>query len=195
MSVTRQGMSSEEMEQVVAQRVTNAIKAIAIYKTKIRMAHDSMNQVVREEATIGNNVSNKRKWGSVHGRNSDQQQSKRIEMVRAHATEAGNKKVYTGNLPYYNKCKWHHTGPCIVKCGNCKRVCHMTKNCRTFAPAIIKRATLANQKPVVTCFGCGAQGHFKSKCLRLKNQNHDNQKDKEGKTRKNSKVVKDYTNA
>ncbi|GJY32584.1 hypothetical protein Tco_0417053 [Tanacetum coccineum] len=51
MSASRQGMSFEEMEQVVAQRVAYAIEAIAIYKSKIRMAHDSMNQVVREEAT------------------------------------------------------------------------------------------------------------------------------------------------
>ncbi|GKE09960.1 hypothetical protein Tco_1413511, partial [Tanacetum coccineum] len=28
---------------------------------------------------------------------------------------------------YCNKCKLHHTGPCIVKCGNCKRVGHMTR--------------------------------------------------------------------
>ncbi|GJZ25634.1 hypothetical protein Tco_0569887 [Tanacetum coccineum] len=138
------------------------------------MAHDSMNQVVREEATVGKNVSNKRKCGSDHGRDSDQQQSKRIEVVRAHATGAGNKKAYAGNLPYCNKCKLHHTGPCTVKCGNCKRVGHMTKNCRTSAPAKSKRALVANQKPAVTYFGCGAQGYFKSKFPRLKNQMYDN---------------------
>ncbi|GJS15104.1 putative reverse transcriptase domain-containing protein [Tanacetum coccineum] len=103
MSASRQEMSSEEMEQIVAQRVANAIEAIAIYESKICMAHDSMNQVVREEATIGKNVSNKRKCGSDHDRDSDQQQSKRIEVVRAHATGAGNKKAYAGNLPYCNK--------------------------------------------------------------------------------------------
>ncbi|GJX81012.1 reverse transcriptase domain-containing protein [Tanacetum coccineum] len=174
-------MSSEEMEQVVAQRVANAIEAIVIYELKIRMSHDSMNQVVREEAMVGKNVSNKRKWGRDHGMYSDQQKSKMIEVVRAHATRAGNKKAYAGNLPYCNKCKWHHIGPCTAKCGNCKRVSHKTKNCRTFAPATIKRAPVANQKLTVTCFGCGAQGHFKSKCLRLKNQMYDNQKKKEGK--------------
>ncbi|GKE26309.1 hypothetical protein Tco_1441693, partial [Tanacetum coccineum] len=132
-----------------------------------------------EEATVGKNVSNKRKWGSDHGRDSNQQQSKRIEVVRAHATRASNKKAHAGNLPYCNRCKLHHTGPCTVKCGNCKRVGHMKKYCRTSAPATIKRAPIANQKPAVTYFGCGAQGHFKSKCLRLKNQMYDNQK-KEG---------------
>nr|GEZ42565.1 hypothetical protein [Tanacetum cinerariifolium] len=137
------------------------------------MAHDSMHQVVREEPTVGKNVRNKNKGESDHG----------------------NKKAYAGNLPYCNKCKLHHTGSCTVKCDSCKRFGHMTKNCRTSAPATIKRAPITNQKLAVTCFGCGAQGHFKSKCPRLKNQNHDNQKEKEGKTRKNSKVFKDFTNA
>nr|GEU86924.1 hypothetical protein [Tanacetum cinerariifolium] len=108
-------------------------------------------------------------------------------IIVAHATKTGNKKAYARNLPYYNKCKLHHNGPCTVKCGNCKRVGHIKRYFRTSAHAIIKRAPIANQKPVVTCFRCGAQGHFKSKCPRLKNQNHDNQKVKEGKTRNNSK--------
>ncbi|GKA25350.1 hypothetical protein Tco_0711459 [Tanacetum coccineum] len=194
MSASRQGMSFKEMEQVVAQRVANAIKVIAIYESKIHMAHDSMNQVVREEATVGNNVSNKRKWGSDNGRDSNQQQRKRIEVVRAHATRVCNKKAYDGNFPYYNKCKWHHIRPCAVKCGNCKRVGHTTKNCRTSAPTTIKRALIANQKPAVTCFGCGAQRHFKSKCPRLKNQMYDNQK-KEGKSTRTLRSSRNYTDA
>ncbi|GJS97978.1 putative reverse transcriptase domain-containing protein [Tanacetum coccineum] len=104
MLASRQGTSSEEMEQVIAQRVANAIEAIAIYQSKIRMAHDLMNQVIREETTVRKNVCNKRKWVSDHGRDSDQQQSKRIELVRAHATGAGKKKAYARNLPYCNKC-------------------------------------------------------------------------------------------
>ncbi|GKB84134.1 hypothetical protein Tco_0956406 [Tanacetum coccineum] len=155
-------MSSEEMEQVIAQRVTNAIEAIAIYESKIRMAHDSMNQVVREDATVGKNVSNKRKWGSDHGRDSDQQQSKRIEVVRAHATGA---------------------------------VGHTTKNCRTSAPATIKRALVANLKPAVTCFGCGAQRHFKSKCPRLKNKCMIIRKRRREKSTRTLRSSKKYTDA
>ncbi|GKE18584.1 hypothetical protein Tco_1426161 [Tanacetum coccineum] len=40
---TRQGMTSAEIDQIVAQRVTDAIEAIAVYEAKIRMAHGSMN--------------------------------------------------------------------------------------------------------------------------------------------------------
>ncbi|GKA10222.1 hypothetical protein Tco_0689655 [Tanacetum coccineum] len=34
------------------------------------------------------------------------------------------KKEYAGTLPLCNKCKFHHNGPCTVKCANCKRVSH-----------------------------------------------------------------------
>ncbi|GJZ53936.1 hypothetical protein Tco_0608821 [Tanacetum coccineum] len=42
MTTVNQGMSVEEIERVVAQRVANAIEAIAIYKTKTNMARKSM---------------------------------------------------------------------------------------------------------------------------------------------------------
>nr|GEV46287.1 hypothetical protein [Tanacetum cinerariifolium] len=161
MSASRQGMSSKEMKHVV----------------------------VHEDATIEKNVSNKRKWGSNHGRDSDQQQSKRIEVVRAYATGAGNKKAYARSLPYCNKCKWQHIGPCTVKCGNCERVSHTTKNCRTFAPPKIKKASVANQKPAVTCFGCGSQFHSKSKCLRLKNQMYDYKKRRREKSARTLRIM------
>nr|GEY88735.1 hypothetical protein [Tanacetum cinerariifolium] len=44
-----QGMSVEEIERVVAQRVANAIEAIAIYETKTNLAHKAMSQTERQE--------------------------------------------------------------------------------------------------------------------------------------------------
>ncbi|GJU90006.1 ribonuclease H-like domain-containing protein [Tanacetum coccineum] len=61
MSATRQGMSFAEIEQIVAQRVVNAIEFIVVYETRIRMAHDSMDQVVRQDANVSRNANNKRK--------------------------------------------------------------------------------------------------------------------------------------
>ncbi|GJV15579.1 hypothetical protein Tco_1360902 [Tanacetum coccineum] len=49
MTTVNQGMSVEEIERVVAQRVANAIEAIAIYKTKTNMARKSMSQTERQE--------------------------------------------------------------------------------------------------------------------------------------------------
>ncbi|GKC87973.1 reverse transcriptase domain-containing protein [Tanacetum coccineum] len=43
----------------------------------------------------------------------------------------------------------------------------MTQDCRS-PTAVTDRRTL-------TCFECGNQGHYRSKCLRLKNQNCGNQ--------------------
>nr|GEU36792.1 hypothetical protein [Tanacetum cinerariifolium] len=60
---TRPGISFAEIDQIVAQRVTDAIEAIAIYETTICTAHDSMNQVVRQGTTIARNANSKRKWG------------------------------------------------------------------------------------------------------------------------------------
>nr|GFB39074.1 hypothetical protein [Tanacetum cinerariifolium]GFB47694.1 hypothetical protein [Tanacetum cinerariifolium] len=49
MTTVNQGMSVEEIEQVVAQRVANAIEAIAIYETKTNLARNSMSQTEQQE--------------------------------------------------------------------------------------------------------------------------------------------------
>nr|GEU44138.1 hypothetical protein [Tanacetum cinerariifolium] len=54
------------------------------------------------------------------------------------------KKAYVGNFLYCNKCKLHHAGSCIVKCGNCKRVGHMTRDNNTPIAATNQR-TPVNQ--------------------------------------------------
>ncbi|GJS60897.1 hypothetical protein Tco_0655681 [Tanacetum coccineum] len=52
MTTANQGMSVEEIEWVVAQRVANAIKAIAIYETKNNMARKLMSQTERQEDKV-----------------------------------------------------------------------------------------------------------------------------------------------
>ncbi|GKA46796.1 hypothetical protein Tco_0739679 [Tanacetum coccineum] len=68
-TTVNQGMSVEEIERVVAQRVANAIEAIAIYETKTNIARKSVIQTERQEDKVAENASNNRKWeGSrVHG--------------------------------------------------------------------------------------------------------------------------------
>ncbi|GJW06636.1 hypothetical protein Tco_1569059 [Tanacetum coccineum] len=46
------------------------------------------------------------------------------------------RKGYAGALPYYNKYIMHHEGPCTVKYGNCKRVDHMTRDCKAVCPKL-----------------------------------------------------------
>ncbi|GJW49950.1 putative reverse transcriptase domain-containing protein, partial [Tanacetum coccineum] len=81
MTTVNQGMSVEEIERVVAQRVANAIEAIAIYEMKTNMARKSMIQTERQEDKVAKNASNKRKWESNHNGSSSQQN-------KGHKTEA-----------------------------------------------------------------------------------------------------------
>ncbi|GJT21096.1 putative reverse transcriptase domain-containing protein [Tanacetum coccineum] len=70
---------------------------------------------------------NKRK---LDNNNQTQQQlSKRQNVAQAYAAGTGERKEYAGTLPLCNKCKFHHNGPCTVKCANCKRVGHLTRDC------------------------------------------------------------------
>ncbi|GJW04379.1 RNA-directed DNA polymerase, eukaryota [Tanacetum coccineum] len=108
---------------------------------------------------------NKRK---LDNNNQAQQQSpKRQNVAQAYAAGTGERKEYAGTLPLCNRCKLHHNGPCTVKCGNCKKIGHMTQDCRNPAAA-------RNQR-TLTCYECGNPGHYMSDFPRLKNQNHGNQ--------------------
>ncbi|GKG06253.1 reverse transcriptase domain-containing protein [Tanacetum coccineum] len=74
---------------------------------------------------------------------------------------------YTGTLPLCNKCKFHHHGSCTIKCANCKKVGHLTRDCWN--------PTIANNQRTITCYECGNQGHYRSDCPELRNQKHGNQ--------------------
>nr|GFC88074.1 hypothetical protein [Tanacetum cinerariifolium] len=104
-------MSVEEIEQVVAQRVANAIEEIAIYEAKTNLTHKSMSQTERQEEVVVENASNKWKWESNHN-GSLSQQNKGHKVPRAHTAWPINKKAYARSLPLYNQCKSHHSGPC-----------------------------------------------------------------------------------
>nr|GFB83617.1 hypothetical protein [Tanacetum cinerariifolium] len=74
-------MSVEDIERVVAQRVANAIEAIAIYETKTILACKSMSQTKRQEEKVAENASNKRKWESNHNGSLSQQNKGHKEKV------------------------------------------------------------------------------------------------------------------
>nr|GEW20833.1 putative reverse transcriptase domain-containing protein [Tanacetum cinerariifolium] len=103
-SKSRQGITSAEIDQIVAQRVTDAIKVIAVYEA-ICMAHDSMNQVVCQGTTVEKNANNKRKFENQPKDNCVPQQLpfEKPDVARAYTIRANERKAYAGNLPYCNK--------------------------------------------------------------------------------------------
>nr|GEU42668.1 hypothetical protein [Tanacetum cinerariifolium] len=98
------------------------------------------------------NDSNKRRFDNNPRDNRGQQQPFKRQNVNgqnvARAYTAGNnvgRRGYVEALPYYNKCILHHEGPCMVKCGNFKRVGHMTRDGRIAVAAAPQRAPVGNQ--------------------------------------------------
>ncbi|GJX71934.1 hypothetical protein Tco_0309105 [Tanacetum coccineum] len=108
---------------------------------------------------------NKRKLDNNN--QAQQQPPKKQGVAIAYTAGPGERKEYAGTLPLYNKCKFHHNGQCTIKCANCKRVGHLTRDCRSHA------ATNNQRNP--TWYECGNQGHYRSDCPELNNQNHGNQ--------------------
>nr|GEY12486.1 hypothetical protein [Tanacetum cinerariifolium] len=95
-----------------------------------------------------------------------QQQNKWQNTGRAY-TFGPVEKPYEGSKPMCSKCNYHHDGSCAPKCNKCNRVVHLARDCRSPAAT--------NNQRNLTCYECGNQGHYRSDCLELKNQNHGNQ--------------------
>ncbi|GJV28019.1 reverse transcriptase domain-containing protein [Tanacetum coccineum] len=103
---------------------------------------------------------NKRK---LDNNNQTQQQPyKKQGVAIADTAGPGENKEYAGTLLLCNKCKFHHNGQCTVKCANCKRVGHLTRDCRS--------PTTTNNQRNLTCYEYGNQGHYKIDCPERKEQ-------------------------
>ncbi|GJV46318.1 putative reverse transcriptase domain-containing protein [Tanacetum coccineum] len=140
----------------------------------IEFATELMDQKICTLAEL--QAENKRKFEDTSRNNQNQQQPfKRHNVAPTYTTGPGEKKPYRGSKPLCPKCNYHHDGQCAPKCTNCKRTGHLTRDYRSQPTAANnQRAQGANQR-VLTCFECGAQGHFKSNCPKLKNKNQGNQ--------------------
>nr|GEU88866.1 hypothetical protein [Tanacetum cinerariifolium] len=72
------------------------------------------------------------------------------------------------------ECKLHHEGPCTVRCGKCNKVAHLTTDCKVMISTTSTHKGQVVNLRVITCFKYGRQGHFRSDCLKLKDQNRRN---------------------
>nr|GEU78639.1 hypothetical protein [Tanacetum cinerariifolium] len=159
---------SDEVEKYVS-RLPNIIQG-SVMASKPKTMQDAikystglMDQKIR--TFDERQAENKRKLDNDN--QAQQQPPTKQNMARAYSAGSSKKKEYDGTLPLCNKCKFHHNGPCTIKCANCKKVGHLTRDCRSHATA--------NNKRTLTCYECGNQGHYMNDFLELKNQNHGNQ--------------------
>ncbi|GJV19199.1 putative reverse transcriptase domain-containing protein [Tanacetum coccineum] len=144
----------------------------------IRIANQLMDKKVQGYAE--RSAENKRRMESNLRDNRGQQPSFKRQntsgqnMARAYTAGNNERRGYARPLPYCNKCRFHHEGLCTIRCGNCKKVGHQTRDCRAAIAPNTQRAPVGNQQGII-CYECGRPGHFRRDCPKLRNQNRGNQ--------------------
>ncbi|GJV58168.1 reverse transcriptase domain-containing protein [Tanacetum coccineum] len=144
----------------------------------VRITNNLMDQKLKGYAM--KNAENKRKFDNSQRDNRGQQPPNKRHNVggqnvaRAYTTGNNERRVYNGPLPLCNKCKFHHEGPCTVRCRKCKKVRHLTRDCKAADSTTSNQRGQVVNRGVLTCFECGRQGHNRSDCPKLKDQNRGN---------------------
>ncbi|GKE04236.1 putative reverse transcriptase domain-containing protein, partial [Tanacetum coccineum] len=143
----------------------------------VRIANNLMDQKLKGYAV--RNAENKRRLNNNYRNNRGQQPPHKRQntggqnVARAYMAGNNEKNGYEGTLLFCNKCKLNQEGQCTAKCRNCKRIRHLTRDCRSVMTVPTQGTPRPNQG-VVTCFECGIQGHYRNDCPKVKNQNHGN---------------------
>nr|GEX75270.1 hypothetical protein [Tanacetum cinerariifolium] len=151
---------------------------LARLQDAIRIANQLMDKKLQGYAA--RSAENKRRMESNPRDNRGQQPSFKRKnttgqnVARAYMTGNNKRKGYVGSFPYCNKCRLHHEGLCTIRCGNCKKTGHQTRDCRVTVTPNSQGAVVRNHKGIV-CYECRRPGHFRKDCPKLRNQNHGNQ--------------------
>ncbi|GJX49377.1 putative reverse transcriptase domain-containing protein [Tanacetum coccineum] len=147
----------------------------------VRIANNLMDQKLKCYAV--RNAENKRRLDNNYGNNRGQQPSHKRQntggqnVAKAYVAANNEVKKYEGTLPFCNKCKLHHVGPCTVRCVKCNKVGHLARNCRVTNPTTPTQGDqIVNQKVVELLIEVSRQGLLRSDCPRSRTQNMEHSK-------------------
>nr|GFA14022.1 hypothetical protein [Tanacetum cinerariifolium] len=133
-SRVRNGYGSNESDRVekyiggLTDTIHDSVKA-----TKPKTMHEAI-EIATElmDKRIRDAVENKQKFEGTSGNNQNQpQQNKRHNTGQAYAAGNSDRNMYTWSKPLCSKCDYHHDGSYPPRCNNCKRVGHLTRDCRS----------------------------------------------------------------
>ncbi|GJS23409.1 reverse transcriptase domain-containing protein [Tanacetum coccineum] len=175
MTTVDQGMSVEEIERVIAERVANAIEAIAIYETKPKWARNCKEGRPHDQdfrnMLLARNQRTRALLCSVeslrHFKKSTTINNQEAKHRQGITCGSGDKKPYGGLDPCRAQRLQFTTydGPCAPKCYKCNKYGHIARDCRGTGNANAvnnQRVTVASQK--VICYECGNQGALQRDC-------------------------------
>ncbi|GKB65265.1 putative reverse transcriptase domain-containing protein [Tanacetum coccineum] len=113
---------------------TEAAHAIAMASTEENETDKYCPKKVRSKK-IETECGNLRQKGNERNddlsKNNQNQQNKRQNTGQAYTAGNSGRKSYAGSKPLCSKCNYNHEGPCPPRCNNCKRVGHLTQDCRS----------------------------------------------------------------
>ncbi|GJT67884.1 putative reverse transcriptase domain-containing protein [Tanacetum coccineum] len=141
----------------------------------IELANDLMDQKLH---TYAERSDNKRKADDSSRNNHGHQQQpfKKQNVAKVYNMGTSEKKTYGGNLPKCTKCHFHHNGSCTQKCHKYNKVGYFARDCRSSGNTNVANTQRGNGATPNGngCFECGAAGHFKRDCPKLKNKDGGN---------------------
>nr|GEZ83063.1 hypothetical protein [Tanacetum cinerariifolium] len=172
---------TEKVDKYISGLPDNIYESVKSSKPKtldetIELSNDIMDQKLRTYAERQTN--NKRKADDLSRNNQGHQQqpAKRQNVTKVYNIGSGEKKPYGGSFPKCTKCHFHHNGVCTQKCHKCNKIGHFARNYRSSGNTNVVNTQRDNRAiPKGNgCIECGAPGHFKRDCPKLKNKDGGN---------------------